>query len=347
MHFPAIFLFFALILSSFPAHAQEPWLTAHAAIVIDAATGAEILGKNADTIMYPASTTKIMTALLAVERGDLDKTVKIGQEVNMIAWDSSRAHLRPGDTISLRDLLYGMMLASGNDAAYAVAVHIARIAKPHFSETAAMKDFVAMMNERARELGAVDTNFANPDGYPHPRHYTTARDLALIMAAAMEYPEFREIVQTANYRPQTWRGERARAWNNGNYLIHGDSGFFYSKATGGKTGYTVPAGFTMVATAREEELELVAVALNTDADGRWLDTINLLEYGFENYTSPREEAAEVKFAQVPLLASTTDGEEALKQQAPPVVHPWVEALVNFLARHRGRFSLSESLGLLP
>lgn len=328
----AVLLVFAGFL---PAHAQEPWLNASAAIVIDAATGTEILGRNADTIMYPASTTKIMTALLAVEHGDLDETVRIGQEVNMIAWDSSRAHLQPGDAISLRDLLYGMMLASGNDAAYAVAVHIARLADSDLSEAAALEEFARMMNERAREVGAVNTNFANPDGYPHPHHYTTARDLALIMAEAMGRPEFREIVQTADYRPRTWRGAKVRAWSNGNYLIQRDSGFFYAKATGGKTGYTVPAGFTMVATAGEGDLELVAVALNTDADGRWLDTVNLLEYGFENYTPPEAETAEVKFAQVPLLASKAEGEEAPVQQA--AVPPWLEALVNFLVRHRGRW----------
>jgi len=265
-------------------------LNAHAAIVIDAEDGEEIFAKNADTIMYPASTTKIMTALLAVELGELDELVTVGNEVNLIAWDSSRAHLQVGDELSLRDLVYGMMLASGNDAAYSIAVHIARTHEgdSSLSPQRAIKVFCKLMNERAKEIGANSTNFVNPDGYPHASHYTTARDLALIMAHAMKYEDFRQFDSTASYTTDSLVGSTGRSWRNGNYLIRSDSEFYYSKAVGGKTGYTVPAGFTMVATAAQGSLELVAVALKTDADGRWLDTTRLLEFGFLTHVQKPE-----------------------------------------------------------
>jgi len=282
-----IVLIFTVLLSGFqPVRAQAyPRITAQTAIVIDAKSGKEIFAKNAGTIMYPASTTKIMTALLAVEHGDLDEIVTIGNEVNEIAWDSSRANLRPGDTLSLRDLLYGMMLASGNDAAYATAVHIARIhsEEPSMPIKTALHSFADMMNQRAKDLGAENTNFVNPDGYPHNNHYTTARDLALITVEAMQNPEYREFDSTAQHTPETWRGGNIQSWTNGNHLIRTQSSYFYDKAIGGKTGYTNPARFTMVATAAHDDAELVAVALKTDANGRWTDTTAMLQYGFENY----------------------------------------------------------------
>lgn len=279
----AIVVLFTLLMGFQPAHADRPLITSETAILIDAGTGVEIFSKNPDRRMFPASTTKVMTLLLALEHGDLDEVITIGNEVNMIAWDSSRAHLRPGDRISLRDLLYGLMLASGNDAAYTAAVHVARIVadNPNLSEKQALSDFANLMNQRAKELGASNTNFVNPDGYPHRNHYTTARDLALIKAEAMKNPEYRDFDSTAHYTPESVN----QRWNNGNFLIRTDREFFYDKAIGGKTGYTVPAGFTMVATAATEDMELVAVAMKTDANGRWSNTTNMFEYGFENFVT--------------------------------------------------------------
>lgn len=302
----------------------EPQILAHSAMLMEIKSGKEILSRNPDTIMYPASTTKIMTALLAAEYGSLDELVTIGEEVNMIAWDSSRAYLQSGDRISLRELVYGMMLASGNDAAYAVAVHVAREAKgePNLDPVSALKYFVNLMNQRAEELGAEKTNFVNPDGYPHASHYTTARDLAGIMSAAMKNSDFREFVAAAHYEPITWTGKSSRAWDNGNYLIQSDSEFFYAKAIGGKTGYTVPAGFTMVAAAAQGEVELVAVALNTEADGRWLDTTSMLDYGFEHVlpsAGEEEEPDQVEGQQRTMEASP-------EKEKPPVLSWWQRLL---------------------
>lgn len=324
-----LLLFFSFSLVSFqPAHAlAEPHIRAHAAVLVDAESGQEIFGLNSDTVMYPASTTKIMTALLAVEHGDMDQLITIGNEVNMIAWDSSRAHLQRGDRLRLRDVVYGMMLASGNDAAYSVAVHIARTKSenPYMPEADALKLFAQMMNERAREAGARNTNFFNPDGYPHRNHYTTAKDLALIMAEAMKNPDFREFDGTDFYSPTTLSN---RVWKNGNYLIQRESGFFYDKAIGGKTGFTHPAGFTMVASAAHNDLELVAVALKTDADGRWLDTTGLLEYGFDNY---QPEPGPLEEEITTLLRAEEQVTEAGEQVAEAEgVLPWPLRLLQWL-----------------
>lgn len=277
---------------------------------MDAESKEIIFSKNADTIMYPASTTKIMTALLAVEHGNLDEIITIGAEVELIAWDSSRAYLQSGDRLSLRDAIYGMMLASGNDAAYAVAVHIARIESGDaaMSASEALKFFSGMMNSRAEEIGARNTNFVNPDGYPHRDHYTTAADLALIMAEAMKNHDFREFDSTPSHYPETWDSSSARAWTNGNQLIHSNSAFYHERAMGGKTGFTNPAGFTMVATAAQDGKELVAVALKTDAHGRWLDTTGMLEYGFEILPQPEPEP-EIAEAQILSMEHGDDGEE--------------------------------------
>lgn len=304
---------------------SEPDIKAHGGILLDAESKEIIFSKNADTIMYPASTTKIMTALLAVEHGNLDEIITIGGEVELIAWDSSRAYLQSGDRLSLRDAIYGMMLASGNDAAYAVAVHVARIESGDaaMSASEALKYFSGMMNSRAEEIGARTTNFVNPDGYPHKDHYTTAADLALIMAEAMKNPEFREFDSVSSHYPETWDGA-ARSWTNGNQLIHSNSAFFYEQALGGKTGFTHPAGFTMVATAALDENELVAVALKTDADGRWQDTINMLEYGFEILPQP-EPAADTAEAQILSMEYGNDGEDQ-----DDTVLPWPFRLLQWL-----------------
>lgn len=277
-------LVFALLLSGFQSARAEaqPVIAGQTGILIDAKTGNTLYEKHPDRAMYPASTTKIMTALLAIEHGQLDQMVTVGSEVHLIGWDSSRAGLQPGDQLSLRDLLYGLMLPSGNDAAYAVAVHVARAVtgNPKLPAAAAVSEFSRLMNQRAKELGATNTNFVNPDGYPHPNHYTSARDLALIAAAATANPQYREIDSASRHTAETWG---ARTWHNGNYLINPNSRFFYREAEGGKTGYTVPAGFTMVATAANDEMELVAVTLRTSADGRWTDTTRMFEYGFSNF----------------------------------------------------------------
>ncbi|HPZ90573.1 MAG TPA: D-alanyl-D-alanine carboxypeptidase family protein [Bacillota bacterium] len=268
----------------YAAQADYPETAAEAAILVEQKTGAVLYAKNADKQMFPASTTKILTALIAVEEGDVDEMVTVGNEVLWIPWDSSKAGLMAEDRLTLRELLYGLMLPSGNDAAYTIAVHIGRkiAGNPDLPIGAALDVFVERMNRRARELGAMHSNFTAPDGYHDDEHYTTARDLALIARAAMAHPLLRKVVATGHFTPQTWTGEYVRPWGNTNLLIRPYQ-FSYEHATGIKTGYTGPAGFCIVASAARDDLELIAVVLNTSKDGRWLDSVGLLEYGFANY----------------------------------------------------------------
>lgn len=266
------------------APAAPPALDAETAILMDQRSGQILYAKNADKQMYPASTTKILTALVAVEEGDLDEIITVGNEVLHVPWDSSKAGLLAGDTISLRELIYGLMLPSGNDAAYTIAVHLGRrrLGDPQGSVSAAVAAFTDMMNERAWELGATATNFTVPDGYHRKEHYTTARDLAIIARAALEHPFLREVAATSRYVPETWVGPYVRPWGNTNQLVRPYQ-YGYQYATGLKSGYTGEAGFCMVGSAAKGDMELIAVVMNTSKEGRWLDTIALLEYGFENF----------------------------------------------------------------
>jgi D-alanyl-D-alanine carboxypeptidase (penicillin-binding protein 5/6) len=264
--------------------AAPPALDAETAVLMDQRTGQILYAKDGDKQMYPASTTKILTALVAVEQGDLDEVITVGNEVLHIPIDSSKAGLSVGDTISLRELIYGLMLPSGNDAAYTIAVHFGRrrLGDPRAGVQEAVAAFAELMNQRARELGAVATQFTVPDGYHRAEHYTTARDLALIARAALEHPFIREVAATGRYVPEAWTGPHVRPWGNTNQLVRPYQ-FGYQYATGLKTGYTGQAGFCMVGSAARGDLELIAVVLNTSKDGRWLDTTALLEYGFENF----------------------------------------------------------------
>lgn len=268
------------------AKAQEPRTEAQAAILIEQVSGTILYAKDAQRQMYPASTTKILTALLAVETGDLDAQVTVGSEIYLVAKGSSLAHLSSGDTISLRDLVYGLMLPSGNDAAYTIAAHLARrqAGNPDLSAPEAIQVFAEMMNARARELGAKDTHFSGPDGFHASDHYTTAYDLSLIAREAMKHPFLRTVVATANHAPESWKGRETRSWKNNNQLIDPRSNFYYPAATGLKTGYTGKAGYCLVSSGSREEMDLIAVCLNTSEDGRWSEAKALLDYGFASYT---------------------------------------------------------------
>lgn len=262
-----------------------PTIDAETAILIDQKNGQILYAQDADKQMYPASTTKILTALVAVDQGDLDEIITVGNEVLHIPIDSSKAGLSVGDTISLRELIYGLMLPSGNDAAYTIAVHLGRrhLGDPQLSVSKAVATFADMMNQRARELGALNSNFTVPDGYHETEHYTTAHDLAMIARAALEHPLLRDVAATSRYVPETWVGPHARPWGNGNQLVRPYQ-YQYELATGLKSGYTGEAGFCMVGSAAADSMELIAVVMKTSREGRWLDPTALLEYGFENFT---------------------------------------------------------------
>jgi D-alanyl-D-alanine carboxypeptidase (penicillin-binding protein 5/6) len=259
-------------------------LTADGAVVIEQQTGKVLHGKHEHKQLYPASTTKILTALIAAEFGHLDDVVTVGDEVNMLAWDGSKAGLVQNEKITLRNLVYGLMINSGNDAANTIAVHIARsVSGQTLSTQEALEYFGEMMNKRAKEAGALDSHFVNPHGYHDPDHYTTAYDLAMIGRAAMENDFFRKVVSTTSMDTTYWLTGQPRYWRSKNKLLLKNDQEYYEYATGGKTGYTSKAGQCLVSFATKDDMDLITVIMNSASKQQWSDTKKLFEYGFSNF----------------------------------------------------------------
>lgn len=240
--------------------------SARSAIVIEKETGRVLLHANCHEKLPMASTTKVMTALLALEKGKLDEVVTVGR--NAYGVPGTSIYLSLGEKITLRDLLYGLMLASGNDAAVAIAEHIG----------GDVESFCRMMNERAAELGCTDTCFLTPHGLPASGHYTTAYDLALIASEAMKHELFREMVSTKR-ASIPWEGRSySRILHNKNKLLS-----TYEGATGIKTGYTRAAGRCLVFGAKRDGLEVIGVVLNC---GNWFEeAARLMNLTYEKYQS--------------------------------------------------------------
>ena len=246
------------------ASARVPSISAGAAILIDASDGTVLYEYNADEKMYPASTTKIMTALVVL---DICEELNLGLESEIIVpaeavgTEGSSLYLKEGERLSLEELLYGLMLQSGNDAAEALA----------WTMGGGRELFIERMNLRAGELGCENTGFVNPHGLHDENHYTTARDLAVISREALQNPEFCRIVSA-----QKWTGPAGgdRSFSNKNKTV-----FQYEGGDGVKIGYTKASGRTLVASATRDGRQLIAVVLN---DGNWFqDAYGLLDYGFE------------------------------------------------------------------
>lgn len=240
-----------------------PIVSAEGAILINAENGRAIYEKNADRKLYPASTTKIMTALVGLEiaesvGADLSSSISVPYEA--VGVEGSSLYLKKDECISLEELMYGMMLQSGNDAATAVAVCM----------SGSVEAFAKEMNERAKNFGCCNTHFVNPSGLFDENHYTTARDLAIIARQAMRNSSFKTIVGA-----ESWSDDNSsRSFSNKNKTIHQ-----YEGATGIKIGYTKASGRTLVASAKRGDIELIAVVLN--APDWFDDAYALLDYGFE------------------------------------------------------------------
>lgn len=259
----AAFLLLWMLLPAFAA-AEEVGTSAKACVIIDEASGRVLLSHNAEAALPMASTTKVMTALLALELGDLDAPVTCSR--NAFGVPGTSIYLAEGETLTLREMLYGLMLASGNDAATAIAEHIG----------GSVEDFCRMMTTRAAELGCKNTMFLTPHGLPCERHYTTAHDLALIAREAMTHPEFREIVGTTR-ATIPWEGrEYDRVLNNKNKLLT-----TYEGATGIKTGYTKKAGRCLVFGAEQDGMRIIGVVLNCPD---WFnEAARLMDVAFDRY----------------------------------------------------------------
>lgn len=260
-----------------PQVLEEGHLNAASAILMDGVSGRVLFTKNARARMYPASTTKIMTLLLAVESGiPLETPIIIPQQASKIPSDSTLIPVFPKDQMTFGDLLYGFMLASGNDGANAVAVLVG----------GSLDAFVERMNARATQLGCTDTHFVNAHGYHDPDHYTTAHDLALITQAALNLDICRQIVSCPRYTMTIRRdGEvitPTRA--NTNLLLSTDSGYYYKDCIGVKTGTHSMAGQCFVGAAERDGVRLISVALKcAQSNQKWVDTIRMFNFGFTRY----------------------------------------------------------------
>ena len=259
---------------------------AKAALLIDLNTGRTIYEQDADKKVYPASLTKIMTCLLALENGNLSDIVTVTENAFAdLDSGSSTAGVQVGEQMTLENMLYCMMVESGNESANVIAEHIG----------GTIPDFVEMMNERAYELGCENTHFMNPHGLHNESHYTTARDLSLIVEAALKSANFREITNTAEYELPATNLSEARVLKTTNMLIFQNSGnrYYYPKAIGIKTGYTTPAGRCVISAAKDGGMYLLAIICG--AETTVLDTgdiqmesfpeaIRLFNYGFDNFS---------------------------------------------------------------
>lgn len=256
---------------------QGPEIEAASATVMDLDSGTFLYSKNAKEKQYPASITKIMTTLLLVENCDLDDEITFSEIVYDIEKDSSHLGIKPGEKMTLRDAAYGIMLESANDISNGVAEYIA----------GSISGFADMMNERAAQLGCVNTHFANPHGLYQDDHYTCAYDMALIAAAAYENQAFREIVGTREYHiPKTNLTEEDRYPYNHHKMMHKDSEYYRSYCTGGKTGFTSQCLNTLVTFGEKEGRREVAVVLRVNGAGKaYEETASLLEYGFDNFAT--------------------------------------------------------------
>lgn len=285
-----ILLALVLLLSSIPALAvpadydinhpenlQEDYLYGKSCAVIDVDTGRVLFSKNADSIVFPASTTKIMTLLLALESGiPLDEKIVIPAEAANVPSDSSLVPVTPGEEMTFQDLLYGFHLRSGNDGGMAIAVLVAG------SESA----FVQMMNDRAAALGCTSTNFVNPHGYHNDGHYTTVTDMAKIAIEALKNDVFREIVSTSVYVMGPTNFRENLTVQNGYLVMDPDSVYYREDCIGVKSGYTNKAGYCFVGAGEKDGLTLLTLSMNSgtsDKNTRWIDTIRLLKYGYLQY----------------------------------------------------------------
>ena len=250
-------------------------LTAQSAVLIDAKTGIILYEKNKDLKSYPASTTKIITAMLALENTKpTDILTHSHNAVYNIGPGSSHIGMRENEQITMDQALYGVLLASANEVCMAIAEHV----------SGSVDQFVNDMNKYAKKLGAKNTHFANPHGFHDDNHYTTSYDMALIMKEAIKNKDFIKYISTPTYKiPKTNIVNEERILNNTNKLILKTSPYYYEYCVGGKTGFTNEAGNTLVTYAKKDNIELISVIMKDEGFKVYEDTKTLFEYGFSNY----------------------------------------------------------------
>ena len=252
-------------------------------ILSDVTNGRVLYSKNADAKCYPASLTKLMTAIVAVENAPADTIFTVGDEIYMIDPQSSRAYLTVGTRLTLENLLQALLLPSGNDAAYCVAVQVGRLIEGNaaLDKNAALTAFCRKMNEKAASLGCTGTHFANPDGIDAADHYTTAADMLRIATCALGNETIAAVVATPSVQTTLLSGQTVN-WKNTNRLIQENNAFSYAGATGLKTGSTDAAGYCLAASAQREGKTCIAIVMGAKTEsGRWEDASGLLDISFQ------------------------------------------------------------------
>lgn len=269
----------------------KPETVGESILVVERKTNSIIYSKEPDKRMYPASTTKMLTALVTLDYFNKDDLITAGDEVNKIPPNSSVANVGSGETLTVENILTGLLISSGNELACVLALNVAQKKenKTDINYEDAEKIFAELMNEKAKNLGATNSNFVNPHGYHDSNHYSTARDLYIIANALLENETLKNIVKINRFRQDGAdkasnpdKVIKSYDWTNSNRLLTSTT-YKYEYATGIKTGSTDEAGKCLVASAEKEGKELLAVILNSDEAGRWNDAKSLFEYGFNEF----------------------------------------------------------------
>lgn len=253
-----------------------PGIYGTAGVLIEASTGTVLYEKKCHTKMYPASITKIMTALLTIENCKMDEVVTFSENaINGLEYGDANIGCSIGEQLTVKDCLYALMLQSANEVATALGEHI----------SGSTKAFAELMNQRAKEAGATDTHFTNANGLHNPNHYVTAYDMAMITRAATQYTAFNDIVNTTTYtiKKNNKRKEDATAIQR-HKMVWQTSGYYYDGIIGGKTGYTDQSGTTLVTYAKRDGMTLIAVVLQSNGTNVYNDTKALLDFGFNNFS---------------------------------------------------------------
>ena len=298
-----------------PARALEaPAVNATAALLVDPDTGTVLYESNADDTRYPASTTKIMTALLTLEHADLDAAVTVeASDLTEVTPESTIAGLLVGEQYTVRDLLYGMLLPSGNDAAYVLARYVG----------GSVEQFVQMMNDRAAELGCTNTHFANPCGLHDDNHWSCARDLYRMAYAAMQNPVFAQIVATPTYTMPATDKQPAHDLENTNLLLQPEASCYYAPCFGIKTGYTEDAGRCLVAAAEQNGVTLYCVVLGCpnpqaagEVSGGFTAALTLFNWAYGNWSERTVADAGYEVQSAPVAGAVDDEQLSIVLDGP-------------------------------
>lgn len=258
---------------------QGPQTYGEGDIVMDAESGAILYAKNIDGKAYPASITKVVTMLIALENGKLDDKVTFSADsVGCVPYGYAHIGMKAGEELSLEQALYGMMLASANEVAYAIGESVGKNAGKDYDW------FIQQMNERCKELGGLNSNFVNTNGLDDDNHYTTARDMALIARELLiNHPEFEQVSQTLQYTIPATSMSDARTFQQNHKMFYQSHKNYDARVIAGKTGYTDRCKNTLVTCAQDGDRKLICIALKTHGTNVYDDTENLLNYGFDNF----------------------------------------------------------------